>query len=165
MKNTYKTFLVLLAVVVLGFFAAWFGRQPSPSSSSAPVPVFVEHVDVDGQIYGATHEHARSSKWPAVRDAYLKTHPKCAYKGCNRVPLEVHHIKPYHLYPELELEPSNFITLCRDEVANHHLYGGHDGDFRGSNPNIREDAKNGKYPEKGGKLQKKHAEWLRSHPR
>lgn len=43
-----------------------------------------------------------------VRDGY-------ACKKCgSKVGLEAHHIKPYSLYPELRLEPTNAITLCHE---------------------------------------------------
>jgi 5-methylcytosine-specific restriction protein A len=53
----------------------------------------------------------RSPKWRAVRARHLKAHPECAACG-SRVGLQVHHIKPFHLAPALELEPSNLVTLC-----------------------------------------------------
>lgn len=61
----------------------------------------------------------RSSQWPRVRENYISLHPNCAVcatdKNC-----EVHHRLPFHDHPELELDPTNFITLCRDH---HYLYG------------------------------------------
>lgn len=53
----------------------------------------------------------RSPKWPAVRAAHLKAHPACEACG-QRDALEVHHIEPFHLRPELELDPTNLVTLC-----------------------------------------------------
>lgn len=91
------------------------------------------------QIVGAA---PRSPQWRSVRATYLKSHPDCAACGTTD-DLEVHHIKPYHEHPELELEPSNLITLCRE----HHLRLGHlcttgkSNWATCSNPNVREDAK------------------------
>jgi len=92
----------------------------------------------------------RSPKWAGVRKAFLKDHPVC--EVCEgKVKLNVHHIKPYHLHPELELEPSNLITLC--ECSSHgincHLLIGHLGNFKNVNPNSVEDSKiwNGKLKE------------------
>lgn len=83
----------------------------------------------------------RSSQWTKVRNAYLSKHRRCA--ACGRTDnLNVHHIKPFHLYPELELDEKNFITLCID----HHFHLGHRCNSGGSNwarcfnPNVREDA-------------------------
>jgi 5-methylcytosine-specific restriction endonuclease McrA len=57
----------------------------------------------------------------------------CGYKGKN---LQVHHIKPFHLHPHLELDPQNLITLCE-----HHLLLGHLDAWDSYNERIREDAK------------------------
>ncbi len=76
--------------------------------------------DVPDQIaYGSP----RSSKWPAVREEWILEHPTCAACGAER-DLHVHHIKPFHLHPELELDRGNLITLCRE----HHFRIGHDPD-------------------------------------
>lgn len=77
----------------------------------------------------------RSSKWRTVRKEHLKKHPVCAATGSKRKP-EVHHIKPFHLYPELELEPSNLITLAK----RYHLLFGHLGSFHSYNLNVRANA-------------------------
>jgi len=63
----------------------------------------------------------RSSKWPSVRAAHLKAHPACEACG-GRDSLEVHHIQPFHIRPELELDQTNLITLCG---ADCHLVFGH----------------------------------------
>jgi hypothetical protein len=54
----------------------------------------------------------RSPKWPAVRDRFLKANPVCCVSGLTTA-LEVHHVKPYHLHPELELDPANLPTVSR----------------------------------------------------
>lgn len=54
----------------------------------------------------------RSSKWRKVRKEHIKWNWKC--ECCNNLKkLEVHHIVPYHIAPELELDEKNLITLCR----------------------------------------------------
>jgi 5-methylcytosine-specific restriction enzyme A len=83
----------------------------------------------------------RSNEWPKVRKEHLKNNPKCAIcEGTQQ--LNVHHIKPFHLHPELELDPNNLITLC--ECASYgiicHLLVGHLGDYKNINPNSVEDA-------------------------
>ena len=47
----------------------------------------------------------------------------------------MHHIKPFHLYPQLELDPNNLITLCRSKYWRFdcHLAVGHGGSFRREN--------------------------------
>lgn len=77
----------------------------------------------------------RSPEWPKVRAAFLKDHPACAI--CNRTEnLNVHHIKPFHKYPNLELDPTNLMTLCEAKGGNHHLWWGHLGDFKSWNENV-----------------------------
>ena len=80
----------------------------------------------------------RSGKWPKVEKAHLADHPGCAVCGATKQ-VNVHHVKPYHLFPELELEAGNLITLCCGE-HDHHLLFGHLGDFKAFNPTVRADA-------------------------
>lgn len=86
----------------------------------------------------------RSSKWPQVRKVWLKENPTCAACGTAQH-VEVHHKIPFHLHPELELQPSNFITLCSTIFVEHHLKVGHTVDGHSSwkinNPNVVQDAK------------------------
>lgn len=83
----------------------------------------------------------RSTEWPRVRKAYLIKHPLCALCGGNKK-LEVHHRRPFHLHPKLELEPSNFITLCEAKKGgiNCHLAFGHLGNFKSFNKSVELDA-------------------------
>lgn len=83
----------------------------------------------------------RSDKWPAVRAAHLKQFPRCAVcQGTKK--LEVHHMKPFHLHPELELDPKNLITLCENKAdgVNCHLLFGHLGNFKSFNANVIPDS-------------------------
>jgi len=79
----------------------------------------------------------RSSKWNAVRRAHLATNPLCAACGRALYP-EVHHIEPFHLRPDLELDPDNLITLCGAPGASCHLFFGHLGNWSYWEPAIRE---------------------------
>jgi 5-methylcytosine-specific restriction endonuclease McrA len=83
-------------------------------------------------------ETTRSPRWPAARDKYLKKVGKCEACG-STVDLQVHHVKPFHLHPDLELDPTNFISLCMD-TNECHLNIGHGDSFKAYNPNVREDA-------------------------
>lgn len=84
--------------------------------------------------YGAVEGRQRHKKWPATRAAHLKVNPRCEVCGC-KDNLEVHHVLPYHRFPDLELEPGNLITLCRD----HHFLFGHLLDWQSYNPDVRDD--------------------------
>ena len=52
----------------------------------------------------------RSSKWGSLEKKILSEHPVCEVCGTNKH-LQVHHIKPFHLYPELELDENNLIVV------------------------------------------------------
>lgn len=84
----------------------------------------------------------RSSKWPTVRKHHLENNPTCAVCGGTST-LEVHHKRPYHSHPELELDPDNLITLCESKSKgglNCHLVFGHLTNYKKINPNVDEDA-------------------------
>ena len=85
---------------------------------------------------------SRSSKWPKVRAEFIKLYPTCEVCGGNKK-IEVHHMAPFHIYPELELEPSNLITLCesKNNGVNCHLFFGHLGNFKKYNPTVVNDSK------------------------
>jgi hypothetical protein len=86
---------------------------------------------------------ARSPLWPAVRRHHLHLHSTCAACG-TRWFVAVHHVKPFHLFPELELDPTNLISLCEGPIKRHHLKVGHTVDGHSSwslnNPNVVADA-------------------------
>jgi hypothetical protein len=83
------------------------------------------------------HGMERSPKWPHVEKLHLKLEPTCACCGSTKK-LNVHHKKPFHLFPELELDLNNLITLCMDKEC--HLKVGHGGNFKDYNPSVAEDA-------------------------
>ena len=128
--------LLAVLVVIALLFPVWHQSQQIPLE---PIDQQLESID------GMTFEGPRASEWVYVRNEFVRRHPRCEACGSG-YNLNVHHIKPFHLYPELELVESNFITLCRDC----HYYVGHDPDGKGpakpnwslSNPNVRTDAKN-----------------------
>lgn len=86
-------------------------------------------------------EAKRSNHWPTVRKHFIQANPTCAACGGTEK-LEVHHKIPFHIKPELELEPSNLIALCESDSYGVicHLYIGHLGNYKNSNPNVVEDA-------------------------
>lgn len=101
---------------------------------TAPVPVVVP-CTVEMSIAAG-----RSSRWPRVRAEYVKENPVCACCGGRRL-LTVHHVKPFHVFPEMELDPSNLITLCEGSNGlNCHFWIGHCGDWKAWNILVRPDA-------------------------
>ena len=88
-----------------------------------------------------TQGQKRSAKWPSVRREHLRTHGTCAVCG-GKKKLNVHHILPFHIDREKELDAENLITLCEgNSTINCHLRFGHWGNFaRKYNPFIADDA-------------------------
>lgn len=84
----------------------------------------------------------RSPEWPKVRAEHLKNNPCCAVCGGNKK-LEVHHITPFHIDKSLELDANNLITLCESasDGVICHLFVGHKGNYKESNPNVVQDSK------------------------
>ena len=77
--------------------------------------------------------NARSNTWPAFRKIYIKKNCECCGRPSKLLkPLQLHHKNPFHLHPELELDPDNVITLCDDC----HLLLGHLGNFQSWNPTV-----------------------------
>ena len=96
--------------------------------------------DMSDRIAGKAPPGAkRSSRWAAVRDAFLRGQ-RCSVCGGRRN-LVAHHVIPFHLAPDLELEHSNLIALCEAKRygINCHLLLGHIGNWRRANPVILAD--------------------------
>lgn len=80
------------------------------------------------------YEAQRSPRWPAFRSKWLKSHNTCAACGTTS-DLEVHHIVPFYVTPQLECDESNVITLCRDD----HFTFGHLKDWKSWNAQVTQD--------------------------
>lgn len=82
----------------------------------------------------------RSPEWAKVRKAFVKAHPVCEICGTSK-DLQVHHVKPFHVDPSLELDPNNLVTVCTSKYwgFNCHLKVAHGGNFQWENPWVRED--------------------------
>jgi hypothetical protein len=85
-----------------------------------------------------TGEQARSPKWRAVEKEHLKAQPMCMVCGGVKH-LQVHHLRPFHDFPELELDPKNLITGCMGKFECH-LRVLHGGSFQFYNPEAASDA-------------------------
>ncbi len=81
----------------------------------------------------------RDPKWDKLRNTIVDKHPFCSACGCaDRKQLIVHHIKPFHLFPKLELVEKNCIVLCERKAFNCHWIFGHCGhSWKHYNPNVR----------------------------
>jgi 5-methylcytosine-specific restriction protein A len=83
----------------------------------------------------------RSPDWSKIRKAHLKAHHRCAV--CESTSkLEVHHVVPFHIAPDQELNPDNLITLCENKKygINCHQLIGHLGNYKRINPSVEIDA-------------------------
>jgi 5-methylcytosine-specific restriction protein A len=83
----------------------------------------------------------RSWFWRFARDNHLLEYPLCAVCGGTKK-VVVHHIVPFHIAPDLELDPTNLITLCQGsrKSLNCHLLFGHLGNFKKVNPSCVSDS-------------------------
>ena len=79
--------------------------------------------------------HQRSKTWRKTRKAFLAENPCCAVCGKKGKGINVHHIVPFHIAPELEEVPSNLITMCRK----HHFLFGHLNLWKSWNETVVED--------------------------
>jgi len=86
------------------------------------------------ELFGGT---PRSSKWPKVRAEAVRRTPYCIACGRSK-DLEAHHIRPFHLHPELELDLENICVLCADPC---HIVHGHLMDWKRFNPTVLEDCR------------------------
>ncbi len=119
----------LACTLLIGMFLGWWAAQLPVKQAPGPAE---EHE--------RAHATApRSGHWPVVRAAYLVKQPVCEACGSSKG-LQVHHRRPFHLHPELELDPTNLITLCGPEGHNCHLRIGHGFDYHSYNPHVAEDA-------------------------
>jgi hypothetical protein len=86
-------------------------------------------------------KHERSPLWPKIREEHLENHPTCEACG-GTAKINVHHVVPSHLRPDLELDESNLITLCESRsygVECHRTFG-HLGSYFSWNVDVRTDA-------------------------
>lgn len=86
------------------------------------------------------NDHERSHHWPTFRAHWLRDHGECAACG-TKEHLQVHHVFPFHLHPDLELDPGNVITLCEGPSRICHFALGHLYDWHRFNPHVREDVR------------------------
>jgi len=86
---------------------------------------YVYNASVTNYVFTAKHD----SKWRRVRDRYYATHKTCAMCGIAR-DIQVHHIKPWHLYPEERYSHKNLVSLCQPC----HFRFGHGRNWKAYNP-------------------------------
>lgn len=81
----------------------------------------------------------RSDEWSRVREEFIKENGAfCRVCGKTKK-LNVHHIIPFHINPDLELDKDNLIVLCTNKPINCHFLYGHLLDWKSYNPTCRYD--------------------------
>ena len=141
--------LVLTTIAITFGTILYLNNSGTNHNFKVPQPEehqFEEHLNNSGTNHNFTisqpEEHQvppyggaeRSNKWPTVRKHYLELHPCCEICGTTKN-LQVHHKKPFHLDPALELDLNNLATLCKTD----HFVFGHLHNYKSYNPNIDED--------------------------
>lgn len=87
-----------------------------------------------------THGKKRSPEWGKFKREFAETHPKvCAVCGTTKK-VALHHLRPFHLHPELELSENNMLWVCERQGHDHHFFVAHLENFKSYNPNAKEDA-------------------------
>ena len=134
--------LVVVAVIITGS-VLW---RPTRRTHAIKKRRFKKaHLMPKPLDYGAhiarAHGHERSSEWSRVAKEHRLREPACMACGYKGKKLQVHHIKPFHLHPQLELDPHNLITLCEAKGREHHLLLGHLGAWESYNEHIHDDVK------------------------
>ena len=71
-------------------------------------------------------------EWRKVRNEHIE-HESCCQMCALTRKLEVHHVQPWHIAPDLRYDLENLITLCREC----HFRFGHYLNWKLSNPEIR----------------------------
>lgn len=73
----------------------------------------------------------RDAKWRRTRNEFIEIQPDCQMCMTDNN-LQVHHIFPWSLYPDLRYDLENLVTLCQPC----HFRFGHDRDWQAYNPDI-----------------------------
>ena len=133
--------LLLRSIAAIGMIVmlAWMVTSVTTQKPESEIPA--EPPYEQSEQIGFAEGENRSSLWSKIRDEFVMDHPVCA--ACNtKTALNVHHIIPFSVRPDLELDKANLITLCRE----HHFRIGHDPDgpwkpakpaWTRYNPNVR----------------------------
>jgi hypothetical protein len=160
-NNTVLILLVIVLVLVIvgPVLLRLIGkRRKHPTRARAaqsPTQKTTHKID-HGLRVAKRHGTERSPLWPAVALAHRLKEPACMACG-HKTKLQVHHIKPFHLHPKLELDPKNLITLCEADGRDHHLLLGHLDEWESYNVNVRDDVK--RYRNKTAAQIKADAHW------
>lgn len=154
-SSVLKPYAEILLLVVIAVFIAGLvllgltGRRRRGQAGKVPHPssgwfnkgrAALKRLDHGAEI-ARRHGLDRSPEWPRVEKEHLLREPACVACGYKGEGVQVHHIKPFHLHPHLELDPANLITLCQVDGREHHLLLGHLDEWSSFNEHVRADVK------------------------
>ncbi len=135
-------FLVIVAVLITGSTLLQPTRKTHTLKKGQLKKAHLMRKSLDyGAHIARAHGRERSPEWSRVAKEHRLREPACMACGYKGRKLQVHHIKPFHLHPHLELDPHNLITLCEARGRDHHLLLGHLGTWDSYNEHIRDDVK------------------------
>lgn len=88
---------------------AW-GRPPL--RTPPPAPITLTLVPGLGPVVPVMPSYGvpRAPGWAALAARLVRANPQCA--GCGRRSEVPHHVKPFHLFPALELLETNLVVVC-----------------------------------------------------
>ena len=81
----------------------------------------------------------RNPGWHTLAKKLIAAHPWCSGCGCTNN-LVGHHKKPFHEFPELEMDPDNIEILCECPHHGCHFTLGHGHDWKAWIPTVVADA-------------------------
>ena len=84
---------------IRGFFHRWLDSEAIRSRDGAGIVA---------RLASVLHSEYR---WRKVRNEFAKQYPNCSVCGASKE-LEVHHIRPWSLFPDRRYDFSNLISLC-----------------------------------------------------
>jgi len=135
-------FLVVVVVLIVGIALLRLTRKTHHPQKRLLKKQYIMRKRLDyGAHIARQHGHERSPEWPRVAKEHRLREPTCVVCGYKGKKLQVHHIKPFHLHPQLELDPRNLITLCEARGRDHHLLLGHLDAWDSYNEHIHDDVR------------------------
>ena len=136
--------IVVLVVLIIGYILLGPRRRRHRAThhhaKRRALKNLLRRVDHGARI-AVEHGLQRSPHWSRVADEHLLREPACVACGYKGRHVQVHHVKPFHLHPDLELDPNNLITLCEARGREHHLLLGHFDSWHSYNEHIRADVR------------------------
>jgi len=98
-----------------------------------------KHIYIQTRKVVAYRGLKRNPSWEHDSRLWLKDHNECAATGWT-YKLQIHHVLPFHLFPQLEMDESNWIVLTENPLFEAHFEIGHNKNWREYNIHVRIDA-------------------------